>query len=130
MGHWWRVRGRYPFEGPQESNLDSAPDKSRHKLTRKRCEQIRCIKPNGVLVWAAAFPPSTWTAGFMTNATFDYVIAEIESKDTEVFPENIRTIVHTFGSERSTFLLGSVPIPTDSCSGLPLKADPPRVVSD
>ena len=35
----------------------------------------------------------------MTNATFDYVIAEIESKDTEVFPENIRKIVHTFGSE-------------------------------
>jgi hypothetical protein len=87
------------FKGPQESDLDSAPEKSRHKLTRKRCEQIRYIKPNGVLVWAAAFPPSTWTAGFMTNATFNYMIAEIESKDIEIFPENMRKIVHTFGRE-------------------------------
>lgn len=87
------------FEGPKESNLDSASDKSRHKLTRKRCEQIRNVKPNGILVWAAAFPPTTWTAGFMNNVTFDYLIAEIASKDTDIFPENIRQIMHTFGSE-------------------------------
>lgn len=47
------------FEGPKESNLDSPSDKSRHKLTRKRCEQIRNVKPNEILVWAAAFPPTT-----------------------------------------------------------------------
>jgi hypothetical protein len=38
------------FQGPQESNLDSPSDKSRHKVTRKRCQQIRSIKPNKVLV--------------------------------------------------------------------------------
>jgi hypothetical protein len=87
------------FEGPKESNLDSPSDKSRHKLTRKRCEQIRNVKPNGILVWATTFPPTTWTAGFMNNVTFDYLIAEIASKDTDTFPENIRQILHTFGSE-------------------------------
>jgi hypothetical protein len=87
------------FEGPTESNLDSPSDKSRHKLTRKRCEQIRNVKPNEILVWAAAFPPTTWTAGFMNNVTFDYLIAEIASKDIDIFPENIRQIMHTFGSE-------------------------------
>jgi hypothetical protein len=87
------------FEGPKESNLDSVTKKSRHKLTRKRCEQIRNIKPNGILVLAAAFPPTVWTAGFMKDVTFEYLIAEIASKDTDIFPENIRQIMHTFGSE-------------------------------
>jgi hypothetical protein len=35
----------------------------------------------------------------MTNIIFDYVIAEIKSKDIEVFPENIHKIIYIFGSE-------------------------------
>jgi hypothetical protein len=46
------------FQGPQESDLDSVSDRLRYKATRKRCKQIRSIKLNKVMVWAAAFPPS------------------------------------------------------------------------
>ncbi|MCJ1479234.1 hypothetical protein MMC13_007919 [Lambiella insularis] len=87
------------FQGPVDSALDSSSIRSRNKQTRKRCERIRCLTPGGILSWAAAFPPTDWTAGFMNDRAFDYLVDEIEPKEERVWPVKLREILQTFGAE-------------------------------
>ncbi|KAH1475919.1 hypothetical protein KXX06_005722, partial [Aspergillus fumigatus] len=48
------------FVPPKESKLDSPAVKKRKRLTRDRSERIRGLKPDAIIVWAAAFAPSRW----------------------------------------------------------------------
>uniref|UniRef100_A0A093URB6 Uncharacterized protein n=1 Tax=Talaromyces marneffei PM1 TaxID=1077442 RepID=A0A093URB6_TALMA len=59
------------FEGPKESGLDSVPVKARKRLTHERCEQIRGLGTNRLILWSAAFPPSQWDPNLLPKATFE-----------------------------------------------------------
>ncbi len=51
------------FDGPKDSPNDSSSVKSRNKLTRIRCEWIRCLSPHGIISLAAAPPPQSGQEG-------------------------------------------------------------------
>jgi hypothetical protein len=87
------------FGGPKESALDSSSAKSRNKLTRARCERIRCLDPESIVTWAAAFPPTTWTAGSMKDHVFDHLVEEIGPGQAQVWPKRIREMLHTIAAE-------------------------------
>lgn len=87
------------FEGPINSALDSSAVRSRNKQTSKRCEQIRCLSPSGIISWAAAFPPTDWGVGFMSDHAFDCLVDGIEPQETHTWPVKTREMLHTFGAE-------------------------------
>jgi len=87
------------FEGPVDSALHSSAVRSRNNQTRKRCEWIRCLSPSGIVSWAAAFPPTDWTAGLLIDHAFDYLMDEIEPKEAQMWPVKVREILQTFGGE-------------------------------
>jgi hypothetical protein len=89
------------FEGPEDSALDPGWITSRNKQTRKRCELIRELNPDGVISWAAALAPSVWTAGCMQNHIFDYLIEEIEPEEVQAWPTKMKEVLHIFGVEKS-----------------------------
>lgn len=89
------------FEGPKDSALDAGWIKSRNKQTRKRCEVIRELNPDGVISWAAALAPSVWSASCMQSYIFDYLIEEMEPEEAQVWPSKIGEILHVFRVEES-----------------------------
>lgn len=46
------------FNPPEESKLDTPAVQKRKQLTRERCEILRGLSPNKMILWAAAFAPS------------------------------------------------------------------------
>jgi hypothetical protein len=90
------------FSGPMDSPLDSVWDTSRNKQTRKRCEAIRELSPDGLVSWAAALAPSVWTASSMQNLVFDYLLGIIEPDDVQRWPPKMMEILHVFGVETGT----------------------------
>lgn len=82
------------FGGPRHSLIDSSATRARKRLTRERCERICGLRPDGVITWAAAFPPSTWTASSMSNSAFDYVEEHIEQGLPVVWPSEIFEILN------------------------------------
>lgn len=87
------------FDGPKDSPIDSSSVKSRNKLTRTRCEWIRCLSPHGIISWAAAFPPTVWTGGFMPDHAFDYLIENVEPEEVQAWPMKIGEILRAFAAE-------------------------------
>lgn len=87
------------FDGPKDSPIDSSSVKSRNKLTRIRCEWIRCLSHHGIISWAAAFPPTVWTGGFMPEHAFDYLIKNVEPKEFQAWPVKIGEILRAFAAE-------------------------------
>ena len=84
------------FDGPKDSPIDSSSVKSRNKLTSTRCEWIRCLSPHGIISWAAAFPPTVWTGGFMP---FDYLIENVEPEEFQAWPMKVEEILRAFAAE-------------------------------
>lgn len=88
------------FDGPKDSQFDSAQTKTKKALTRARCEQIRGRSLDLLILWAIAFRPSLWTAaGGMSNAIFDYLIAELESEKVHTWPSQIHDVLRGLGTE-------------------------------
>ncbi len=104
------------FDGPKDSPIDSSSVKSRNKLTRTRCEWIRCLSPHGIISWAAAFPPTVWTGGFMPDHAFEHLMENVEPEVFQAWPMQIGEILRAFAAEEplrrsnsySTFLEGQV----------------------
>lgn len=104
------------FDGPKDSPIDSSSVKSRNKLTRTRCEWIRCLSPHGIISWAAAFPPTVWTGGFMPDHAFDYLIENVEPNEVQAWPMKVGETLRAFAAEEplrrsnsySAFLEGQV----------------------
>jgi len=86
------------FNGPTNSILDSTWDISRKKQTRKRCEAIRGLNPDGVISWAAAMAPYIW-AGSMHNHIFEHLLGEIEPTNVQSWPSKIQEVLDAFGHE-------------------------------
>ena len=87
------------FDGPKDSPIDSSATRSRNKLTRARCELIRCLSPHAIISWAAAFPSSIWAAGFMPDHAFDYLIENVEPEEIPAWPTKIGETLHAFAAE-------------------------------
>ena len=87
------------FDGPKDSPTDSSATRSRNKLTRARCELIRCLSPHAIISWAAAYPSSVWAAGFMPDHAFDYLIENVEPEEIPAWPSIIGDTLHAFAAE-------------------------------
>jgi hypothetical protein len=87
------------FKGPQDSVVDSSTTKVRKQLTRMRCQSICSLSPNGLISWAVAYTPTTWTANLMSNDTFNYLIEHIEPQGVIVWPSEIYNILRGLGAE-------------------------------
>src|SRR5580700_5261958 len=66
------------FEGPKDSQFDSDDTKVRKESTRKRCEMLRDLSPDGVISWAIAYAPTLWAGGAIASDIFNCLIDEIE----------------------------------------------------
>lgn len=87
------------FVPPKESKLDSPAVKKRKRLTRDRSERIRGLKPDAIIVWAAAFAPSVWDSNVLSRSTFDYVLEFLESDKPQRWPTFIFDVLRTLGAE-------------------------------
>ncbi|KAF3404028.1 hypothetical protein F1880_010312 [Penicillium rolfsii] len=66
------------FNPPEESKLDSPAVQKRKQLTRERCERLRSLTPNKMILWAAAFAPSLWDSNVLQKSTFEFVVEFLE----------------------------------------------------
>jgi hypothetical protein len=87
------------FTGPTDSKVDSKWTLSRNKQTRKRCESIRELNPDGVISWAAALSPSSWMAGCLPTYTFESLLESIEPSEAQAWPSRLLDVVNAFGQE-------------------------------
>jgi len=90
------------FEGPKDSSFDSTEIKSRKASTRKRCEVIRHLPPDGVLSWANAFPPTLWASGSMTNNIFECLIDDILPDGNVTWPDVIWDTLQKLQTEETS----------------------------
>lgn len=104
------------FDDSKDSSIDSSSIKSRNKLTCIRCEWIRCLSSHEIISWAAAFPSTVWTEGFMPDHAFEHLMKNVESKVFQAWLMQIDEILRAFAAEESlrrsnsysTFLEGQV----------------------
>jgi hypothetical protein len=82
------------FEGPKDSKFDSEDLKIRKESTRKRCELIRGLSPDGVISWAVAFAPTLWAGGSMASDVFTCLLDDIEPELVQTWPPTIRETLH------------------------------------
>lgn len=87
------------FTGPTTSEDDKLIVKARNKQTALRCQQICALKPSAIVLWAAAFPPMAWTAGFMLDAIFVELVRTMEAEKLGVWHENLVEVLKGVGSE-------------------------------
>jgi len=82
------------FEGPKDSKFDSEDVKFRKESTRKRCELIRGLSPDGVISWAIAFAPTVWAGGSMASDVFTCLLDDIEPELVQTWPPTVRDTLH------------------------------------
>lgn len=82
------------FEGPKDSRFDSEDLKIRKESTRKRCELIRGLSPDGVISWAVTFAPTLWAGGSMASDVFTCLLDDIEPELVQTWPPIVRETLH------------------------------------
>jgi hypothetical protein len=90
------------FEGPKDSSFDSEDVKFRKASTRRRCEQIRGLSPDGVISWAMAFSPSVWAGGAMAEDIFTCLLNDIDPELIQPWPRTIRETLHTLRKDEES----------------------------
>jgi hypothetical protein len=90
------------FEGPKDSSFDSEDVKSKKASTRRRCEQIRGLSPDGVISWAMAFQPSVWAGGAMASDTFTCLLNDIGPELIQPWPQIIRETLHKLRKDKES----------------------------
>ncbi|PSN59050.1 hypothetical protein BS50DRAFT_509234 [Corynespora cassiicola Philippines] len=78
------------FEGPKDSKFDSEDLRIRKESTRKRCDLIRVLSPDGIISWAIAFAPTLWAGGSMASDVFTCLLHDIEPELVQPWPPKIR----------------------------------------
>lgn len=81
------------YTGPKSSRFDSDELKSRKETTRKRCEKIKCLDPDAVILWALSFAPTLWAGGSMASDVFDCIVESITTEEIHEWPSAIREIL-------------------------------------
>ena len=84
------------FNDFKDSSIDLLSVKLRNKFICIRCEWICCLNPHEIIFWAAAFPPTVWTGGFMPDHAFNYVIENIEPEKVQAWLMEISEILCVF----------------------------------
>jgi hypothetical protein len=82
------------FEGPKDSKFDSEDVRFRKESTRKRCQLIRCLSPDGVISWALSFAPTLWAGGSIASDVFTCLLDDIEPELVQTWPSVIRETLH------------------------------------
>jgi len=90
------------FEGPKDSSFDTEDARIRKVATRKRCELIRGLSPDGVVSWAIAFAPSLWAGGMMASDVFNCLLGDIEPEMAQTWPPIIRDTLYTLRKEEES----------------------------
>ena len=88
------------FNPPAASKLDSPAVQKRKQLTRERCERLRSLAPNKVILWAAAFAPSVWDSNILQKSTFDFVVEFLEPGHSLQWPAHIYEILNILAGEQ------------------------------
>ncbi|KAJ5654992.1 hypothetical protein N7490_001995 [Penicillium lividum] len=88
------------FHPPAASKLDSPSVQKRKQLTRERCERLRSLAPNKMVLWAAAFAPSVWDSNVLQKSTFDFVVEFLEPGHSLQWPAHIYEILNTLAVEQ------------------------------
>lgn len=89
------------FNPPQVSKLDSPAVQKRKQLTRERCERLKSLAPNKIILWAVAFAPSVWDSNVLQKSTFDFIVEFLEPGDPLLqWPAHIFDILNTLASEQ------------------------------
>ncbi|KAF2105289.1 hypothetical protein BDV96DRAFT_626317 [Lophiotrema nucula] len=82
------------FEGPKNSKFDSEDVELRKESTRKRCELIRSLSPDGVISWSIAFAPTLWAGGSIAADVFTCLLDAVEPDLAQAWPSTIRETLH------------------------------------
>jgi hypothetical protein len=90
------------FDGPKDSIFDSEDMKFKKASTRKRCEQLRGLSPDGVISWAMAFAPSLWAGGTMASDVFTCLLDDIEPELVQPWPQTIRETLHALRKDEES----------------------------
>ncbi|KAJ5543710.1 hypothetical protein N7513_007218 [Penicillium frequentans] len=88
------------YNPPEDSKLDSPAVQKRKQLTRERCEKVRSLSPNKVIVWAAAFAPSIWDSNVLQKNTFDFVVEFLEPGESLSWPAHVYEILNILATEQ------------------------------
>lgn len=90
------------FTGPpKDKTLDSDGIKARKVVTRRRCEKIRRLSPDGIVVWAASYEPTLWTGGQMAQDIFECLLYEMESVQAVNMPPEIQEILQKLQADEA-----------------------------
>ncbi|KIM93170.1 hypothetical protein OIDMADRAFT_149783 [Oidiodendron maius Zn] len=81
------------FTGPKDKVLDSKEIRARKVVTRRRCEKIRKLSPDGIVIWATAYEPTLWSGGQMTQDMFECLLCNMESVPAQSMPPEIPEIL-------------------------------------
>ena len=81
------------FTGPKDKVLDSKEIRARKVVTRRRCEKIRKLSPDGIVIWATAYEPTLWAGGQMTQDMFECLLYNMESVPAQSMPPEIPEIL-------------------------------------
>lgn len=105
------------FLGLKDSIFDSENIKFKKESTRRRCETIHGLSPDGVISWAITYAPTLWAGGSMPSDVFDCLIDNIEPEVIQTWPAVIQDTLHRLkedeeflhrSPEYSEFLAGQV----------------------
>jgi len=89
------------YAGPKDSEFDSDDVRSRKATTRLRCERIQKLSPDGVVVWAASYTPTSWAAGCMGKDIFDCLVDDIEPESAKSWPPVIQETLQKLQTDES-----------------------------
>ena len=71
------------------SVFDSNRTKVRKASTRQRIETVKELNCDGIISWAVAFVPSSWTAGRFSDDMFESLVDRIEPEHDLVWPNTV-----------------------------------------
>nr|XP_036584382.1 uncharacterized protein CTRU02_05457 [Colletotrichum truncatum]KAF6793900.1 hypothetical protein CTRU02_05457 [Colletotrichum truncatum] len=57
--------------------------------TYQRCEKIRQLQPQYIVVWALSFAPSMWESSKMNESTFNSLLIQLQTLTVHPWPESI-----------------------------------------
>jgi hypothetical protein len=81
------------FGGPKISEFDSYQMKARKTATSTRCERLRRLEANKLIVWAASYKPTSWAVGCMGTDMFDCLVETVEC-NTVPWPSAVHEVLY------------------------------------
>jgi hypothetical protein len=93
------------FEDLKVSSLDSKDKKYKKRFTHERCKLVRGLTPDGVISWANAFTPTTWSQ--LPTDVFMGLLDDIEEPVLVQWPSLIRDTLHKLMEEEGALKIST-----------------------